>query len=132
VGNEERYNGTIDVRGAARGAIRIMALESYFTVLSDDDIRLQGTRIVIETILYAYIHQKQTAEAIAQTFPQLTLEQIYATILYYLQNRAKIDQYLTDWLNYCAEAEHAQDENPPAIVLKLRELKAASLVGANG
>jgi uncharacterized protein (DUF433 family) len=109
-----------------------MALESYFTVLSDDDIRLQGTRIGIKTILYAYIHQKQTAEEIAQTFPQLTLEQIYATILYYLQNRAKIEQYLTNWLNYCAEAERAQDENPSAIVLKLRELKAASLVGANG
>jgi uncharacterized protein (DUF433 family) len=114
-----------------RGAI-VMELESYFTVHSDDDIRLQGTRIGIETILYAYIHQKQSAEAIAQTFPQLTLEQIYATILYYLQNRAKIDQYLTNWLNYCAEAERTQDENPPAIVLKLRELKATSLVGANG
>jgi uncharacterized protein (DUF433 family) len=114
-----------------RGEI-IMELESYFTVLSEDDIRLQGTRIGIETILYAYIHQKQSAEAIAQTFPQISLEQIYATILYYLQNRAKIEQYLTKWLNYCAEAERAQDENPPQIVLKLRELKAASLVGANG
>lgn len=109
-----------------------MELESYFTFLSNDDIRLQGTRIGIETILYAYIHQKQSAETIAQTFPQLTLEQIYATILYYLQNRAKIEQYLTDWLNYCADAERAQDENPPAIVLKLRELKAASLAGVNG
>jgi uncharacterized protein (DUF433 family) len=123
---------TESIRGKpVRGAI-IMELESYFTVHSDDDIRLQGTRIGIETILYAYIHQKQSAEAIAQTFPQLTLEQIYATILYYLQNRAKIDQYLTTWLNHCAEAERAQDENPPAIVLKLRELKATSLVGANG
>jgi hypothetical protein len=50
-----------------RGAI-IMELESYFTVHSDDDIRLQGTRIGIETILNAYIHQKQSAEVIVQTF----------------------------------------------------------------
>jgi uncharacterized protein (DUF433 family) len=104
-----------------------MELESYFTVHSNDDIRLQGTRIGIETILYAYIHQKQSAETIRQTFPQLTLELIYATILYYLQNRAKIDQYLTNWLNYCAEAERAQDEKPPAIVLKHRELRRCSL-----
>jgi hypothetical protein len=32
-----------------------MELESYFTFLSNDDIRLQGTRIGIETILYAYV-----------------------------------------------------------------------------
>jgi hypothetical protein len=42
------------------------------------------------------------------------------------------EQYLTNWLNYCSEAERTQDETPLAIVLKLRELKAASLVGANG
>lgn len=109
-----------------------MELESYFTVLADDDIRLRGTRIGIETILYAYIHQKQSAEVIAQTFPQLTLEQIYATILYYLHNRVAIEQYLTTWLNYCAEAERAQDENPPAIVRQLKQLKEQPAATANG
>ncbi len=109
-----------------------MQLESYFTFLADDDIRLQGTRIGIETILYAYIHQKQSAEAIAQTFPQLTLEQIYATILYYLHNRAAVEQYLSNWLNYCAEAERTQDENPPEIVRKLKPLKAAPTAIVNG
>jgi hypothetical protein len=33
-----------------------MQLESYFNFLAPDDIRIQGTRIGIETILYEYIY----------------------------------------------------------------------------
>jgi uncharacterized protein (DUF433 family) len=104
-----------------------MSLESYFDFLSPDDIRLKGTRIGIETILYAHIHNQQTAEAIAQDYPQLTPEQIYATILYYHQNREAVSQYLADWLNYCTQAEQEQDRNPSAIVTKLKQIKASKL-----
>jgi uncharacterized protein (DUF433 family) len=107
-------------------------LEHYFDVLQADDIRLKGTRMGIETILYAYIHQQQTAEEIAQTYPQLTLEQIYATILYYLHNQEQIAQYLTHWLNHCAQVEREQDENPPAIVTRLKQIKADRTVATYG
>jgi uncharacterized protein (DUF433 family) len=63
-----------------------MQLESYFNFLAPDDIRIQGTRIGIETILYEYIYKSRTAEEIQQTYHSLTLEQVYATILYYLHN----------------------------------------------
>jgi hypothetical protein len=33
-----------------------MELESYFDFLAPDDIRIKGTRIGIETVLYEYIH----------------------------------------------------------------------------
>jgi len=36
----------------------------------------------------------QTAESIAQSFPVLTLEQVYGTITFYLANRSDIDVYL--------------------------------------
>jgi uncharacterized protein (DUF433 family) len=109
-----------------------MQLESYFDIHTPQDIRLKGTRIGIETILYAYIHQQQTAESIAQTYPQLTLEQIYATILYYLSNQTAVAQYLTEWLNYCAQSEREQDENPPAIVTRLKQLKAERMAIGHG
>ncbi len=109
-----------------------MELEHYFDFLRSDDIRLKGTRIGIETILYAYIHQQHSPEAIAQTYPQLSLEQIYATILYYLHNQTQIAQYLTDWLNYCAQAEREQDTNPPAILTRLKQLKADRLAISHG
>lgn len=109
-----------------------MELEHYFDFLRADDIRLKGTRIGIETILYAYIHQQRTAEEIARVYSQITLEQVYATILYYLHNQTQMTQYLTDWLDYCAQGEREQDENPPAIVARLKQIKAERSFTSHG
>jgi len=99
-----------------------MKLENYFDFLTPDDIRLKGTRIGIETILYDYIHRSQTPEAIAARYPSLTLEQVYATITYYLHNRQQVDAYLADWLAYCRRVRDEQDRNPPPVVARLRAL----------
>jgi uncharacterized protein (DUF433 family) len=101
-----------------------MQLEDYFDFLAPDDIRIKGHRIGIESVLYEYIHREQTPEAIVNTFPTLSLEQVYATILYYLHNREQIDAYLTDWLEYSRRAREEQARNPPPVVVHLRALKA--------
>ncbi len=104
--------------------LKDLQLKDYFEFLSSEDIRLKGTRIGIETILYPYIYRQQTAEQIAQNYPALTLEQVYATILYYLHNQAEVNQYLSIWLDYCLKAEQEQDKNPPPSVVRLLNLKA--------
>lgn len=48
-----------------------MQLEEYFACLAPDDIRLKGSRIGIESILYEYIHRGQTPEAITGRCPSL-------------------------------------------------------------
>ena len=101
-----------------------MQIEEYFNFLTPNDIRIKGSRIGIETILHEYIYHHQSPEVIAQIYPNLTLEQIYATILYYLQNPETITQYMADWLKHCQEGAKQQDENPPDYVLRLRQLKA--------
>ncbi len=101
-----------------------MEIEEYFDFLTTNDIRIKGSRIGIETILHEYIYRHQSPEVIAQIYPNLTLEQIYATILYYLQNPETITQYMADWLKHCQQGAKQQDENPPDYVLKLRQLKA--------
>ncbi|MDM9379859.1 DUF433 domain-containing protein [Chlorogloeopsis sp. ULAP01] len=101
-----------------------MQLEDYFTVLAPYDIRLKGTRIGIETILYDYIYRARTAEEIAQTYSSLTLEQIYATILYYLHNRKAVDQYMTDWIEHGEKMRTQQRQNPSPARLRLQQLKA--------
>jgi uncharacterized protein (DUF433 family) len=103
---------------------RPVELESYFDFLAPDDVRIRGTRIGIESILYEYIHRGQTPEAIAARFYTLSLEQIYATILYYLRNREQLDAYLADWLAFGHAARAAQEQNPPPVVLRLRQRKA--------
>lgn len=101
-----------------------MQLEDYFNFLAHNDIRLKDSRIGIETILYEYIYRGRTPEEIAQTYPSITLEQVYATILYYLHEKEKISRYMADWLEHCLKTEREQDKNPPPFVLKLRQLKA--------
>ena len=101
-----------------------MKLEDYFDFLTVDDIRIKGHRIGIESVLYDYIFCEQTPEAIVRRFPSLSLEQVYATILYYLHNREKIDAYMTDWLEYGHRAREEQELNPPPVVLRLRAFKA--------
>jgi len=101
-----------------------MDLEAYFEQLAPDDIRVKGTRIGIESILYEYVHRGETPEAIAARFTSLRLDQVYATILWYLRDRERLDAYLADWLATSHAAREAQEQNPPPVVLKLRQLKA--------
>jgi uncharacterized protein (DUF433 family) len=102
-----------------------MQLEDYFTFQSPDDIRVNGTRIGIETILYDHIHRGRTPEEIQRSYPVLTLEQVYATILYYLHNSERVSAYLTDWLEAGRRARQEQDVNPPPAVQRLKRINAA-------
>ena len=52
-----------------------------------------GTRVSLDSMVYAFL-SGQTAETIAQSFPVLTLEQVYGAIAFYLANQPEIDAYL--------------------------------------
>jgi len=98
-----------------------MFLEDYFDFLTENDIRIKGSRIGIETILYDFIHRGQNPQEIWQSYPQLSLEQIYATILYYLHNKKQIDQYISNWLDEYHQRLQAQKENPHEGIIRLRQ-----------
>lgn len=100
-----------------------MELECYFDFLSENDIRLKGTRVGIETILEDFFNGS-SPEEIAIRYTSLNLEQVYATITYYLHNREKIDAYIQAWRQYTDQASKEADENPPEVIKRLRRLKA--------
>jgi uncharacterized protein (DUF433 family) len=102
-----------------------MDLKEYFDFLAADDIRIKGTRVGIETVLHAFIHRSRTPEEIACSFPTVTLEQVYATVLYYLHNKEEVDRYLTEWLEWGRRMREEQRRNPSPAVRRLMELKAA-------
>jgi len=98
-----------------------MQLEDYFDFQAPNDIRLKGTRVGIETVLYDFIHRSKNSEQIAATYPSLTLEQVYATITYYLQNKEAVSAYLTQWLEHGRRMRAAQEENATPTMLKVRQ-----------
>ena len=97
-------------------------LNDYFEFLDSDDIRIKGTRVGIETILEDYLNAA-SPEEIAVRYPTVTLEQIYATITYYLRNKFNIDQYLERWRNYVEQSWQNQQQHPSPAIKRLREIK---------
>jgi uncharacterized protein (DUF433 family) len=59
----------------------------------EDVYWVAGTRVSLDSIVYAFL-EGQTVESIAQSFPVLTLEQVYGAITFSLANRSDIDAYL--------------------------------------
>ena len=57
--------------------------------------RVAGTRVSLDSIVYAFL-DGHTAESIQQSFPVLTLEQVYGAITYYLAHREAIEAYLRE------------------------------------
>ena len=112
------------IRRQIRNFQQIYPLEDNFMFLAENDIRLKGTRVGIETILCEYIHNSKMPVVIADHYYTPTLEQIYATILYYLQNQEKVGAYLEDYLEYCRKAREEQAKNPSPAVVRLRKLIA--------
>jgi uncharacterized protein (DUF433 family) len=73
---------------------------------------IAGSRISLDSVVCAFL-SGQTAESIAQSFPVLTLEQIYGAIAFYLCNRLDIDAYLAQGKrDYDAMRQAARDADP--------------------
>lgn len=111
-----------------------MELKDYFDFLSEDDIRIRGTRVGIEIVLDDYL-RGISAEEIAARYRTLTLEQVYATITYYLRYQEKVDAYLARWRAYTEAAWQEQQRNPSEFVQELREriqLKQEALLAEKG
>jgi uncharacterized protein (DUF433 family) len=101
-----------------------MHLEEYFDILDPNDIRIKGHRVGIESILYEYLHNNLSAEDIDARFPTISLEQIYATILYYLHNKEQVHAYMTRWIEHQEQQWAEQQRNPTPTMLRLRHIKA--------
>jgi uncharacterized protein (DUF433 family) len=99
-------------------------LEDYFDFLAPNDIRIKGHRIGIENVLVEYIHNRMTPRELAERFPTLNLEKIYATLLYYHQNEERINQYLEDWFEYGRRMRAEQERNPTPTMIRMRKIRA--------
>ena len=83
--------------------------ESAYVAYRDDVYRAAETRVALDVIMRRF-WAGDTPEAIVQSFPVLTLEQVYGAMAYYLHHQEHLDTYLKQ-----AEAEEA------TIVEKLRQ-----------
>jgi uncharacterized protein (DUF433 family) len=88
----------------------------------DNTFRITGTRISLDSMIYAF-RNGQTAEGIAQSFPLLTLEQIYGAIAFYLGRRSEIDAYLEQEEADYEAFRHKTRETDPVFYQKLADAR---------
>lgn len=94
-----------------------MALPAVSIPIHTDEhgtIRIANTRVTLDVVIGAF-QQERTPEQIRESFPTLTLAEIYAVITYYLNNTSEVDAYLRQQREEAArlraELEAAQPDN---------------------
>jgi uncharacterized protein (DUF433 family) len=60
---------------------------------ADGVIRVGGTRVRLDTVIFAY-NEGATPEEIVEQYSSLKLADVYAVISYYLQNYDEVEAYL--------------------------------------
>lgn len=73
--------------------LAITATPPPLMVNADGVVRVGGTRMTLDTLIYAF-REGATAEEIAQQYPSLALADVYAAIGYHLQHQAEVEEYL--------------------------------------
>ncbi|MGH9846066.1 MAG: DUF433 domain-containing protein [Blastocatellia bacterium] len=55
--------------------------------------RIAGTRISLDSVVIYWL-KGESPESLTDSFPSLTLEQVFGALAFYLANREEIDEYL--------------------------------------
>ena len=68
-------------------------LPEFLEQRSDEEVYLKGHRVTLEN-LCSYYHEGFTAEMLREQFPTLPLVLIHKVIVFYLENREAVEDYL--------------------------------------
>ncbi len=98
------------------------AMSDTYIEQHDDVYVVAGTRVSLDSIVYAFL-SGQSAEAIAQAFPLLNLEQVYGAITYYVGHRDEVDRYLDGRQQDFEAARQVARNADPMFYQKLTDAK---------
>jgi uncharacterized protein (DUF433 family) len=76
-------------------------------------LRIDGTRVTVNQIAVLY-KRGESAEEIAEHYPQATLAQIYAALAWYHSHTQEIEQELADEEVEAERLEALQRNSPPS------------------
>lgn len=94
---------------------------------TQDAYLIAGTRISLDSIIYRY-HEGLSAESIAESFPLLTLEQVYGAIAFYLANQDLLDEYVRDGEKLGRELRSESRRNNADLITRLQRRRHESQV----
>ena len=77
-----------------------------------------GSRMSLDSVVYEFL-KGESPEAIGQSFPALSLVQVYGGITFYLAHRTEMDAYLRQGETRFEELARASREANPLLYAKL-------------
>lgn len=86
---------------------------------------LSGSRVSLDSIVYSFV-RGELPEQMVQSFPTLTLEQVYGAIAFYLSNQEVIDAYLKEGEARLYQLRQASLEENSQLYEKLSFAKASN------
>lgn len=94
----------------------------YVTKLENGAYRVAGTRVSLDSVVYAF-WRGESPESIVDSFPALTLEQVYGAVAYYLAHQAEVDAYLKEGEAEFEKLRQRAREANPRLYKKLEEAR---------
>lgn len=86
---------------------------------------VKDTRVSLDSVVHVFL-RGESPEGIAESFPSLSLEQIFGALAFYMANREIVDQYLRQGQSeFEAMREHGRRTNP-ALYRKLAEARQST------
>ena len=83
---------------------------------------IDGTRVSLDSVVYAFL-RGESPEGIAESFPALTLEQVFGALTFYLANRDTVDEYLSNGKEEFEKLRHEARQKNPALYTRLAEAR---------
>ena len=93
--------------------------KSYVHEDADGALRIGKLGVSLDSVVIAY-QQGQSAEAIQQRYPALTLEEVYGAIAFHLANHDEVYRYLQRQDELWDQLRAQADQAPSAVVQRLR------------
>lgn len=69
-------------------------MDKQYVERRGEDYWITGSRVSLESVIFAFRDGLSPETIAAECFPALTLEQVYGAIAFYLGNRPALDAYL--------------------------------------
>ena len=97
----------------------------YVRENSDSSLHVGASDISLASVVIAF-QQGHSPETIQQSYPSLTLEEVYGAITYYLANEAEVARYLDRQNDLWQQIERESSKAANPVVARLRNLARAA------
>lgn len=103
-------------------------MENQYVEKRDEGYWIAGTRVSLDSVVFAFLDGLSPETIASECFPVLTLEQVFGAITYYLGHRIEIDEYLKDADEQFESLRQSTRDADPQFHEKLMKSRRESLM----